>query len=281
MYKCSERGALMNFWDESLEDEVALLLNKEDVKQIEKELGARLPKKYIEKLEEQNGGDLVFDSVNVDFKNTWSDEEDGLHLPLNRFKSLTVEEFEDGVSTLGEWGLTGKLMMFGEGQGSYLWYFDFDDTSNEPHIWCLDISDETTHFVAESFDQLLDHLVSRNGQVESRVELTHEDVFVDYPSMDEIRETIAGHDEDERLMAYRMWLTRGEDVKELVIELRRRVQESNDEDELDSYAELLAQVLMDRSVEDYLTHEQAIALFNEKEDVSDLSYIVVQLESDM
>lgn len=281
MYKCSERGALMNFWDESLEDEVALLLNKEDVKQIEKELGARLPKKYIEKLEEQNGGDLVFDSVNVDFENTWSDEEDGLHLPLNRFKSLTVEEFEDGVSTLAEWGLTGKLMMFGEGQGSYLWYFDFDDTSNEPHIWCLDISDETTHFVAESFDQLLDHLVSRNGQVESGVELTHEDVFADYPSMDEIRETIAGDDEDERLMAYRMWLTRGEDVKELVIELRRRVQESNDEDELDSYAELLAQVLMDRSVEDYLTHEQAIALFNEKEDVSDLSYIVVQLESDM
>jgi len=271
----------MNFWDELLEDEIALSLNKENVKQIEKELGARLPKKYIEKLEEQNGGDLVFDSVNVDFENTWSDEEDGLHLPLNRFKPLTVEEFEDGMSTLAEWGLTGKLILFGEGQGSYLWYFDFDDTPDEPHIWCLDISDETTHFVAESFDQLLDHLVRRNDQVEGGVELTHEDVFADYPSMDEIREVIAGNDEDERLMAYRMWSTRGEDVKGLVSELRGRVQDSNDEDELDSYAELLAQVLMDRSVENYMTHEQAIALFNEKEDVSDLSHVVVQLESDM
>ncbi|MFX4307164.1 SMI1/KNR4 family protein [Exiguobacterium sp. A1_3_1] len=271
----------MNFWDELLEDEIALSLNKENVKQIEKELGARLPKKYIEKLEEQNGGDLVFDSVNVDFENTWSDEEDGLHLPLNRFKPLTVEEFEDGMHMLAEWGLTGKLILFGEGQGSYLWYFDFDDTPDEPHIWCLDISDETTHFVAESFDQLLDHLVRRNDQVEGGGELTHEDVFADYPSMDEIREAIAGNDEDERLMAYRMWSTRGEDVKGLVGELRGRVQDSNDEDELDSYAELLAQVLMDRSVENYMTHEQAIALFNEKEDVSDLSHVVVQLESDM
>ncbi|WP_214749432.1 MULTISPECIES: SMI1/KNR4 family protein [unclassified Exiguobacterium] len=271
----------MKFWDELLEEEVAPSLNQKEVKKIEKKLGASLPKKYIEKLEEQNGGELTFDSVNVDFENTWSDEKEDLHLPLYRFNPLTVDDFKDGMSTLNEWGLTGKMLMFGEGEGSYFWYFDFDTNPNEPQIWCLDISDETTHLVAESFDQLLDHLVRRNDQVEGGVELTHEDVFADYPSMDEIREVIAGNDEDERLMAYRMWSTRGEDVKGLVSELRGRVQDSNDEDELDSYAELLAQVLMDRSVENYMTHEQAIALFNEKEDVSDLSHVVVQLESDM
>lgn len=271
----------MKFWDELLEEEVAPSLNQKEVKKIEKKLGASLPKKYIEKLEEQNGGELVFDSVNVDFENTWSDEEDGLHLPLYRFNPLTIDDFKDGMSTLNEWGLTGKMLMFGEGEGSYLWYFDFDTNPNEPQIWCLDISDETTHLVAENFDQLLENLVSRNGDNEGEVELSREDVFADYPSMEEIRETIAGDDEDERLVAYRMWWTRLEDVEGLINELRQRVQDSNDEDELDSYAELLTEILTSYSAESVMTHEQAIALFNEKEDVSDLSHVIVQLESNM
>lgn len=269
----------MDFWDELLEDEVALTLDKEEVKQIEKELGGRLPKKYIEKLEEQNGGDLVFDSVNVDFENTWSDEEDGLHLPLYRFNPLTVEECEDGVSTLNEWGLTKKMLMFGEGEGSYFWYFDFNDNPNEPQIWCLDISDETTLLVAESFDKLLENLVRRKG--ENEVELSRDDVFADYPTMDEIREIIEGDDEDERLVAYRMWLTRCEDLGGLVIELRQRVQSSNDEDELDSYAELLTEVLLNYTGEEFITYNQAIALFQEKEDVSDLDHVIKQLESNI
>jgi hypothetical protein len=267
----------MNFWDELLEDEVALSLNKEEVKQIEKELGARLPKKYIEILGEQNGGELVFDSVNIDFENTWSDEEDGLHLPLYRFNPLTVEEFENDVSMLNEWGLTGKMMMFGEGEGSYFWYFDFNENSNEPQIWCLDISDETTNLVAENFDQLLGNLIRRKGEVE----LSRDDVFADYPTMDEIRETIAGDDEDERLIACRMWLTRCEDLEGLVAELRQRVEHLNDEDELDSYAELLTEVLVNYTNEEFMTYEEAIALFNKKEDVSDLSHVIIRLESEV
>ena len=269
----------MNFWDELLEDEVALSLNKEEVKQIEKELGASLPKKYVEKLEEQNGGDLAFDSVNIDFENTWSDEEDGLHLPLYRFNTLTVEEFENGLSMLKEWGLTGKIIVFGEGEGSYFWYFDFDNNPNEPQIWCLDISDETTLLVAESFDQFLEKLVRRKG--ENEVELSRDDVFADYPTMDEIREIIEGDDEDERLVAYRMWLTRCEDLGGLVIELRQRVQSSNDEDELDSYAELLTEVLLNYTGQEFITYNQAIALFKEKEDVADLDHVIGQLESNI
>lgn len=271
----------MKFWDEMLGEGAAFSLNQEEVKQIETELNATLPKKYIERLQEQNGGDLVFDSVNVDFENTWSDEEDGLHLPLYRFKPLTMDNFEDGMSTLNEWGLTGKMLMFGEGEGSYLWYFDFDTNPNNPQIWCLDISDETTHLVAENFDQFLENLVRRNGEIEDEVELSRDDVFAGYPSMDEIRETIAGDDEDERLVAYRMWWTRFEDVEGLINELRQRVQDSNDEDELDSYAELLTEILTSYTAEGVMTYKQAIALFNEKEDVSDLSHVIVQLESNM
>ncbi len=71
------------------------------------------------------------------------------------------------------------------------------------------------------------------------------------------------------------------DVEELINELRQRVQDSKDEDELDSYAELLTEILTSYSAEGVMTHEQAIALFNEKEDVSDLSHVIVQLESNM
>jgi len=168
-------------------------------------------------------------------------------------------------------------MIFAEGEGSYLWYFDFDEHPQNPEIWCLDISDETTHFVAESFEKLLTNLEKRDNDVE----LTLDDVFADYPSMDEIRETIKSNDDDARFQAYRMWLTRCEDLEGLIAELRQQIESSNDEDELDSYAELLAEVLVNYTDEEFMTYKEAIALFNKKEDVSDLSHVIVQLESEL
>nr|WP_251133451.1 SMI1/KNR4 family protein [Exiguobacterium sp. s78] len=252
-------------------------LKKEDIKHIEKQLGSALPKSYLKKMEEQNGGDIEFNSVAVDFENTWSDEETGLYLPLYEFMPLTIEKYEESTIILNEWGVDGKKMIFAEGEGSYLWYFDFDEHPQNPEIWCLDISDETTHFVAESFEKLLTNLEKRDNDVE----LTLDDVFADYPSMDEIRETIKSNDDDARFQAYRMWLTRCEDLEGLIAELRQQVESSNDEDELDSYAELLAEVLVNYTDEEFMTYKEAIALFNKKEDVSDLSHVIVQLESEL
>lgn len=267
----------MEFWDGLSSGEVITPLKKEEIKHIEKQLGSRLPKSYLKKMEEQNGGDIAFNSVIVDFKNSWSDEETGLYLPLYEFMPLTIGKFVENTSVLNEWGLAGRKMIFGEGEGSYLWYFDFDENPKNPEVWCLDISDETAHLVAESFEELLPNLKKRDNDDE----LTHEDVFADYPSMDEIRETIKGNDEDARLEAYRMWLTRCEDIEGLIAELRQRVEHSDEEDELDSYAELLAEVLVNYTNEEFMTYEEAIVLFNKKEDVSDLSHVIVQLESEV
>lgn len=267
----------MNFWDRKSLENVNTPLKKEDIKHIEKQLGSSLPKSYLKKMEEQNGGDIAFNSVAVDFENTWSDEETGLYLPLYEFMPLTIEKYEESTIILNEWGVDGKKMIFAEGEGSYLWYFDFDEHPQNPGIWCLDISDETTHFVAESFEKLLPNLEKRDNNVE----LTLDDVFADYPSMDEIRETIKSNDEDARFQAYRMWLTRCEDLEGLIAELRQQVESSNDEDELDSYAELLAEVLVNYTNEEFMTYKEAIALFNKKEDVSDLSHVIVQLESEL
>ncbi|WP_214802987.1 hypothetical protein [Exiguobacterium sp. ERU656] len=74
--------------------------------------------------------------------------------------------------------------------------------------WCLDISTEVTHRVADLFDALLPRLEKRQGTHEVTTGLTAAEVFADYPTMDEIGEAIQSDDEDERYTAYVMWLTR-------------------------------------------------------------------------
>lgn len=70
---------------------------------------------------------------------------------MYRCNPLTVDDFEDGVSTLYERGLTGKLM-FDESEGiisNPLILMTFQTN----HTLCLDISDETTYLIEENFDQ--------------------------------------------------------------------------------------------------------------------------------
>ncbi len=89
--------------------------------------------------------------MKVNFEFTWSDAERSLYLPLYRCNPLTVDDFEDGVSTLYERGLTGKLM-FDESEGiisNPLILMTFQTN----HTLCLDISDETTYLIEENFDQ--------------------------------------------------------------------------------------------------------------------------------
>jgi len=264
-----------------MDDEVVVALDETEVGQIEREMGGHLPASYLKELRVRNGGDIVFDAVAVDFENGWSDEEDGLHLPLQRLMPLTIGTFRSDVSVLREWGLEDRKMMFGEGEGTYLWYFDFEENASDPTVWCLDISTEVTHRVADSFDALLPRLEKRQGTHEVTTGLTAAEVFADYPTMDEIREIIQGDDEDERYTAYVMWLTRCEDLGGLVLALRRSVERSVDEDELDSYAELLANVLINYTDGEFMTIDEAIVLFDGKEDISDLSHVIALLESEV
>jgi len=70
---------------------------------------------------------------------------------LYRCNPLTVDDFEDGVSTLYERALTGKLM-FDKSEGiisNTLILMTFQTN----HTLCLDISDETPYLVEENFDQ--------------------------------------------------------------------------------------------------------------------------------
>ncbi|MCY1691543.1 hypothetical protein OVA29_13285 [Exiguobacterium sp. SL14] len=170
----------------------------------------------------------------VEFENTWSDEETGLHLPLRSMTSLTFERYLDELSVLREWDVEGNVMMFAEGEGDYFWYFHFTE-SVEPTVWCLDISDETTHFVASSYDEWLTKLRQDVPEVvESDV------VFLTLP---EIKDILRGDDENEKLLAYSHWMILNEEQEELVQAFMTLIERNDQPDFLDSYAYYLMEVL--------------------------------------
>ena len=115
----------MAFWDEELQEETMISVNEADIKRIEQAVNGRLPARYLEQIREQNGGSPEAMAVMVEFENTWSDEETGLHLPLRSMTSLSFERYLNELSLLREWGVEGNVMTFAEGEGSYFWYFHY------------------------------------------------------------------------------------------------------------------------------------------------------------
>ncbi len=46
----------MPFWDEELQEEPMISVKETDIKRIEQAVNGRLPVRYIEQIQEQNGG---------------------------------------------------------------------------------------------------------------------------------------------------------------------------------------------------------------------------------
>jgi len=93
----------MPFWDKELQEETMISVKETDIQRIEQAVNGSLPVRYLEQIREQNGGAPEAMAVMVEFKNTWSDEESGLHLPLRSMTSLTFERYLDELSVLREW----------------------------------------------------------------------------------------------------------------------------------------------------------------------------------
>jgi len=224
----------MAFWDEDVQEETMISVNEADIKRIEQAVNGRLPARYLEQIRKQNGGSPEAMAVMVEFENTWSDEETGLHLPLRSMTSLTFERYLDDLSVLREWDVEGNVMMFAEGEGSYFWYFHFTEAV-EPTVWCLDISVVTTHFVASSYDEWLTKLsLDVPEAVESDV------VFLTLP---EIKDILRGEDENEKLLAYSHWMILDEEQEELIEAFMTLIERNDQPDFLDSYAYYLMEVL--------------------------------------
>ncbi|WP_290749578.1 MULTISPECIES: SMI1/KNR4 family protein [unclassified Exiguobacterium] len=224
----------MPFWDEDLQEETIISVKETDITRIEQAVSGRLPARYLKQMRKQNGGVPEAKVVMVEFENTWSDEETGLHLPLCSMTSLTFERYLDELSVLREWDVEGNVMMFAEGEGSYFWYFHFTEDT-EPTVWCLDISDETTHFVASTYDEWLTKLSSDVPEV-----VMPDVVFLTLP---EIKDILRGDDENEKLLAYSHWMILDEEQEELIEAFMTLIERNDQPDFLGSYAYYLIEVL--------------------------------------
>lgn len=225
---------MMPFWDEDLQEETIISVKETDITRIEQAVSGRLPARYLKQMRKQNGGVPEAKVVMVEFENTWSDEETGLHLPLCSMTSLTFERYLDELSVLREWDVEGNVMMFAEGEGSYFWYFHFTEDT-EPTVWCLDISDETTHFVASTYDEWLTKLSSDVPEV-----VMPDVVFLTLP---EIKDILRGDDENEKLLAYSHWMILDEEQEELIEAFMTLIERNDQPDFLGSYAYYLMEVL--------------------------------------
>jgi len=225
---------MMPFWDEDLQEETIISVKETDITRIQQAVSGRLPARYLKQMRKQNGGVPEAKVVMVEFENTWSDEETGLHLPLCSMTSLTFERYLDELSVLREWDVEGNVMMFAEGEGSYFWYFHFTEDT-EPTVWCLDISDETTHFVASTYDEWLTKLSSDVPEV-----VMPDVVFLTLP---EIKDILRGDDENEKLLAYSHWMILDEEQEELIEAFMTLIERNDQPDFLDSYAYYLIEVL--------------------------------------
>ncbi len=225
---------MMPFWDEDLQEETIISVKETDITRIEQAVSGRLPARYLKQMRKQNGGVPEAKVVMVEFENTWSDEETGLYLPLCSMTSLTFERYLDELSVLREWDVEGNVMMFAEGEGSYFWYFHFTEDT-EPTVWCLDISDETTHFVASTYDEWLTKLSSDVPEV-----FMPDVVFLTLP---EIKDILRGDDENEKLLAYSHWMILDEEQEELIEAFMTLIERNDQPDFLGSYAYYLIEVL--------------------------------------
>jgi len=264
------------FWCEKVEGGTKPFLNDVEITQLQNELNVQFPKSYIEKLKKQNGGQVVFNAISVDFENTWSEPDFTLHLPFYAMESLTYDTYNLYKGILPEWGIHGKNMIFAESEGIYWYYFKFSDDSNNPSIWCLDISDVSNHLVAYSFDELLTKLYVQNSEP-----LDLDDVFVGFPTMEEIYEIVEGNDEDAILEAYSYWMTLRQDIKGLVRELIKKIEQSDDEDMLDAYAMYLTEMMVNSSGSESISFDEVISLFNKKSSIVNLNAQVSRLREEV
>lgn len=270
-----KEGFYLKIWDEEVDEDTKFLLNEVEVTQLQKELNVQFPKSYIEKLKEQNGGQVIFNAVSVDFENTWSEPGSPLHLPFYTIKSLTYDIYKSYKGILPEWNVRGNNMIFAESEGIYWYYFNFSDDSNDPSIWCLDISDISNHFVAHSFDELLTKLYVQESEP-----LNLDEVFAGFPTMEEIYETIKGNDEDAILEAYSYWMTLRQDIKGLVLELIKKIEQSDDEDMIDAYAMYLTEMMVNSSGNEYISFEEVISLFDKKSSIVNLNAQISRLREE-
>ena len=248
----------MNVWKETSEYyTVKTDFTKGDIEFIESELNISIPKNYLNILQDQNGGLLVYDSLKVDFKNSWADD----HLPFNNLYGISKEfTVNDTKNTLSEWGITGKNLLIG-GDGTYIYFLNFDYVDTAPAVCYLDISTGDSKEVAESFDELVSNLYVQDDF----------ETF-DFDGVTNLRTDMSFHDlvtsknQEEVISGFIHWIGVNGPTKEVIEEMTRQLNNSSDPSMTMFLAEQLTQFIVNEEKPTYLEPKGVILIFESKND---------------
>ena len=268
----------MNIWDQ--EDDYGILapLSEQDIQQIEHELQITFPESFLSVLRKQNGGCLLYNAVSVDFENTWSEPGEASYLPIRYLEGLSYDSFTESTKlVLPEWGITGKHVTIGDGEGTYIYYLNFDQQDNNPSVWYLDTSDESTREVAPTFQDFLSRWMIQEPDLEP---LDLEAFYASYPSMEEINLSIQSEDIDTVLYAFGSWMTIGLEQERLVHEMMKRINTTTDPDLLDFFAQSLTNLVLNTGADVYVSNEQLARLLESKGVDSDLNVYINWLRAE-
>ena len=268
----------MNIWDQ--EDDYGILtpLSEQDIQQIEHELQITFPESFLNVLKNQNGGCLLYNAVSVDFENTWSEPGEASYLPIRYLGGLTYDSFVESTKlVLPEWGITGKHVTIGDGEGTYIYYLNFDQQDNNPSVWYLDTSDESTREVAPTFQDFLSRWMIQEPDLEP---LDLEAFYASYPSIEEINLSIQSQDIDTVLYAFNNWMTIGLEQERLVHEMMKRIHTTTDPDLLDFFAQNMTNLVLNTGAGVYVSNEQLARLLESKGVNSDLNVYINWLRAE-
>lgn len=269
---------IMNIWDK--EDDYGILapLSENEVHQIETELQVTFPENFLTLLRDQNGGTILYNTVSVDFENTWSEPGDASYLPIRYLEGLSYESFVKSTKhILPEWDVVGKHVIIGDGEGIYFYYLNFDHDDKNPSIWYLDISDASTREVAPTFQDFLSRWLIQEPDLEP---LDLDAFYASYPSVEEINQYIQSEDTDTVLDAFASWMTIGLEQEQLVHELMKHIDKTKDSDILDSLSQYLTHLVLNTSASFYISKEQVARLLESKGVNTNLNIYISWLRSE-
>ncbi len=153
------------FWDENYYNNPSL--SKEMVAEAENSLGSKLPVKFIELLQVQNGGYTKGFTFPMKVKTSWADD----HVPLSELFGIVIEKDSESAHNImqsaymiEEWGLPEKQVLI-SGDGHWWLTLDYRNSDNPSIRWIDTESNEDIH-VANSFDEFLSGLVSEGDFAE-------------------------------------------------------------------------------------------------------------------
>lgn len=125
---------------------------EETLKEVEKQLGVKLPNSYIDLMKIHNGGYLAYSSLHS------AKVPDGV-VEITQISGVDVSEgIVESPYYIEEWDLEEGLVIF-SGDGNYWLAFDYrKDTADEPSVVYMEDPDDGTVQVAKNFELFLKKL---------------------------------------------------------------------------------------------------------------------------